>query len=554
MPETVQSDYKQKIKDLLANYVDGWDVFKVAKDWDHPLVRVPGAENKDIPGSWLELAETVIGILAHDKYGLKTYVNEIEIISAEQMLDAYSSVGMPINYNHWSHGKQRTREGKAYEKGQQGLAYEIVINTNPCKVYNMGQNTKLMQMLVIAHAGFGHNSFFRNNHMFTQFTEASTILGDLERLKADIEAAEDKYGYKEVERLLDAAHALESYAVDRYNKPKRRTAEQEKARRKLMEDIRQQNVNHEMDTALGFLKPSQALKDATTKPELPKMEREENILQFIAANAPHLKEDQRNILRQICDKAQYFYPQRQTQVMNEGWASFWHYTLLNDLHEMQLIDDGMSFEFVKSHTGVLFQPDFDSDYFSGINPYALGFAIYTDIKRICENPTAEDREWFPDIAGKEWLPTLKHAMENYKDESFVLQFLSPKVMRDLKLFAIRDDDQEDEYEVSAIHDDEGYKNLRAALASQYRLGDREPSIEVVHYDYAGDRSLTLQHTVYNRRPVDSKDTKEVMKHVFRLWGHPVVLKSVDADGDEFERPITMPESYTPQPPTPSPQI
>ena len=140
------------------------------------------------------------------------------------------------------------------------------------------------------------------------------------------------------------------------------------------------------------------------------------------------------IVRKI---AQYFYPQRQTQVMNEGWATFWHYTLMNDLYDEGLVTEGFMMEFLQSHTSVVFQPGFDSPYYSGINPYALGFAMYTDIRRMCEHPTEEDRRWFPDIAGSDWLSTLKFAMSSFKDESFILQYLSPKVIRDLKLFSIR---------------------------------------------------------------------------------------------------------------------
>src|SRR5690606_32640598 len=136
-----------------------------------------------------------------------------------------------------------------------------------------------------------------------------------------------------------------------------------------------------------------------------------------------------------------------TQVMNEGWATFWHYTIMHRLYEKGLVTDGFMLEFLQSHTAVIYQPPFDSPWYSGINPYALGFAIFTDLRRLCENPTAEDREWFPDFAGSDWLKTLDFAMRNFKDESFIQQFLSPKVIRDLKLFCIVDDDLQKEIEV-----------------------------------------------------------------------------------------------------------
>ena len=177
--------------------------------------------------------------------------------------------------------------------------------------------------------------------------------------------------------------------------------------------------------------------------------------------------------------AQYFYPQRQTQVMNEGWATFWHHHLLNTLYDEGHLTDGVMIEWLKSHTNVIFQPPVGHPAYGGINPYALGFAMYTDLKRICEHPTDEDREWFPQLAGTPWLPALHHAMRNFKDESFIGQYLSPKVIRDLRLFAILDDEHDEHLRVSAIHDTAGYRHVREALSRQYDLGSREPDIQVL---------------------------------------------------------------------------
>ncbi|HBF06963.1 MAG TPA: SpoVR family protein, partial [Gammaproteobacteria bacterium] len=245
--------------------------------------------------------------------------------------------------------------------------------------------------------------------------------------------------------------------------------------------------------------------------------------------APLLEPWQREIVRIVRKISQYFYPQRQTQVMNEGWATFWHYTLLNDLYAQGKVTDGFMFEFLQSHSGVVFQPEFDSKYYSGINPYALGFAMFQDIKRICENPTEEDKRWFPDFAGSDWLATIKFAMQNFKDESFVQQFLSPKVMRDFKFFAILDDDQDKELEVSAIHDDEGYRRVREALSAQYNLSMNEPNIQVYDVDVRGSRAMTLRHFQHNRRPLADDSAQEVLKHLHTLWKFDVTLESVDND-------------------------
>ena len=158
----------------------------------------------------------------------------------------------------------------------------------------------------------------------------------------------------------------------------------------------------------------------------------------------------------------------------------------------------------------------------------MGFAIYADLRRVCEDPDDEDREWFPDIAGGDWLEVLPAAMRDFKDESFVLQFLGPKVMRDMRLFGVVDDDSEDELEVAAIHDYAGYRQVRELLASQYNLGDHEPNIQVVRVDVKGDRSMTLQHMQHARRPM-GETTDQVLKHLHRLWGFPVHLESLWQD-------------------------
>jgi stage V sporulation protein R len=199
------------------------------------------------------------------------------------------------------------------------------------------------------------------------------------------------------------------------------------------------------------------------------------------------------------------------------------------MYEEGLLTDGFMLEFLQSHTNVVAQPPGGR-----LNPYALGFAMMRDIRRICEAPTDEDRLWFPDIAGSDWQKTLDYAMRNFKDESFIGQFLSPELMRQFRLFAIRDDAEQPDLEVSAIHDEAGYRHLRESLARQYDINHREPNIQVRAVDTRGDRSLTLRHQQEAGRPLDD-DADEVLKHVARLWGFRVVLESLDASGRECKR-------------------
>ncbi|MEL6791673.1 MAG: SpoVR family protein, partial [Pseudomonadota bacterium] len=202
---------------------------------------------------------------------------------------------------------------------------------------------------------------------------------------------------------------------------------------------------------------------------------------------------------------------------------------MNELYDRGQISEGSIMEFLHSHSSVVFQPSFDDKRYSGINPYALGFAMMEDIKRICETPTDEDHAWFPDIAGQaDWRIVLKEAWANYRDESFILQYLSPTVMRQFRMFAIQDDAKKNHMEISAIHNERGFRRVRERLASMYDLGMHEPNIQVVGADLAGDRTLKLNHLVFRGRKLDPKTKSTVMGHVERLWGHKVRLEEVDA--------------------------
>ena len=473
--------------------------------------------------------------VAEEDFNLKTYRNQLEVISSEQMLDAYTSVGMPIYYSHWSFGEQFVKEREAYRKGRMGLAYEIVINSNPCIAYLMEENSMLMQTLVIAHASFGHNHFFKNNYMFKQWTDADGIIDYLAFAKKYINECEELYGEEEVEAVLDAAHALQTYGVDKYKRPPSLSAADEEARRQERDRYNQSQLNLIWNTIPVKDKAEEEV-DKDKFPSSP----QENLLYFVEKNAPNLEEWKRECIRIVRRISQYFYPQQQTQLMNEGCATFFHYKILHKLHDRGIIDEGAMLEFYSSHSGVTYQPEafFDdgkqNPRYSGFNVYALGFAMYKDIERVATNPTEEDREWFAGqdwVGSGDWLKTIHWAIENFKDESFVKQFLSPKIIREFKMFAIHDDENDPKLEVSAIHNKRGYNIIRDKLSQQYNIGYRTPDIQVANVDRWGDRSLTLQHYRVNNRPLDNKTATETLKHLEYLWGYNVKLESLDDSGN-----------------------
>jgi stage V sporulation protein R len=469
----------------------------------------------------LQRAYDAIEDIALKDLGLDVYPNQVEVITSEQMLDAYSSHGMPLMYRHWSFGKHFARDQMNYQKGYTGLAYEIVINSEPCIAYLMEENSMTMQALVMAHACFGHNHFFKNNYLFRQWTDAASILTYLDFAKKYITRCEDAYGNEAVEEILDSAHALMDQGVYRSARPPKLSEKGALAKLAARLEYERESFNDIWRTLPEKREPEK--REAERQEEVRSIKLpEENLLYFIEKASPALQPWQRELLRIVRNISQYFYPQKQTKVMNEGCATFVHHYIMNELYARGQISEGAVMEFLHSHSSVVFQPGFDDPRYSGINPYALGFAMMQDIVRIAEEPEEEDREWFPDLAGRgDWRGALKEAWANFRDESFILQYLSPKVMRDFRLFALGDDGKKPYYQVAAIHDEAGYRQTRNALAQMYDLGLHEPNLMVVGADLEGDRTLTIQHTVYNGRRLDPKAKAATLKHLERLWGFDV---------------------------------
>jgi len=492
----------------------------------------------------IQRAYDAIHAIGVDEMGLDIYTNQIEVIRAEQMLDAYASIGMPNMYRHWSFGKHFAREDALYRKGARALAYELVINSDPCINYIMEENTMTMQALVLAHAAMGHNHFFKNNYLFQQWTDATSILDYLTFAKEYVASCEEKYGIEAVEIVLDSAHALMNQGISRHPRPRMTLKHaKEKHRRRLKHEEETYNEiwrtvpRSELASSANGGMTSEAAREAIAL-NLP----QENLLYFLEKHAPKLEDWQRELLRIVRMLSQYFYPQRQTKVMNEGCATFIHYEILNTLYDRGQVSEGAMLEFMHSHSSVIYQPKFDSRSYSGINPYALGFAMMRDIKRICEEPTAEDRDWFPDFAGNgDAMGTLKEAWAEFRDDSFILQYLSPKLIRDFRFFYIHDRSDSPFVQVRAIHDEVGYREVRRKLSEQYGIGFHDSDIQVMSADLSGDRRLVLHHNVHNGVLLDKHECDRTLLHVAHLWGYRVRLLEMDIEtGETLREHETLP--------------
>ena len=492
----------------------------------------------------LQRSYDAIERIACEELGLEVYPNRIEVITSEQMLDVYTAHGMPLTYRHWSYGKRFLQHENSYRQGYSSLAYEVVINSNPCISYLMEENSATMQALVIAHAAFGHNHFFRNNHLFRQWTEASAILDYLEFARKYVGECEDRYGVAAVERVLDAAHALSRHGVHRHGGARPLNLRADQKREKERRDYDERMFDDLWRTLPGqrVVADVDQTADRRRKLGLP----EENLLYFIEKVSPKLATWEREIIRVVRLIAQYFYPQPQAKVMNEGCATWVHQRIMTRLHETGQIDDAAYLEVLHSTSNVIMQPGFDHPAGGpGFNPYALGYAIMSDIERMCTEPTDEDRTWFPDIAGNgDPLGTLRYAWANFRDESFILQFLSPRVIRQFRMFRLLDDTSEPTLLVDAIHDEAGYRAIRRSLAESYDPGESDADVQILDVDLAGDRKLILQHRTRPGQLLASRDADATLRYVASLWGYEARLEEIDADTE------SVLATHTAKPPAP----
>lgn len=461
----------------------------------------------------------VIDKIGREELELDYFQPQFDIVTAEQMIDAYSSVGMPIYYNHWSFGKDFIKNQNDYKNGKMNLAYEMVINSNPCLAYLMEDNTAVTTALVIAHANCGHAHFFKNNYLFKQHSDPDNILNDLKYAKNFIMDCEQKHGPDSVELLLNLLHVIAPFGINKYNK--RKISAQEKEKREILKkEISEQLYNKELDCTPDIPNTveddfKRFLKDIDSQSQSNRDEiflGEENLLQFIIDHTLVLEDWQIEIVKIIANIQQYFYPQSQTKVMNEGWACFVHYHIMHNLYEQGYIDEGAYLEFIQLHTSVCAQWDM-----SALNPYALGFEIFMDLKRACLNPDEEDYLYLSSIAGKsEWKKELKNIVKYFKDESFVLQFLSPKVIRKFKLFSYHDNAVDDYVKITATQNDESVKTIRRLLSESLSIDNWKPDLEVETLDKI-DSAVTIRYRSYKER--DITDIEKVGDILRELTGY-----------------------------------
>ncbi|WP_160687401.1 SpoVR family protein [Clostridium sp. C2-6-12] len=424
--------------------------------------------------SWNEKVEKKV-----IEYGLDFYPQEFEIIGFNEMIGYEAYVGMPSRYPHWSFGKAYEKNKTLYSLNLTGLPYEMVINSDPCLAYLMKDNTLLLQILTMAHV-YGHNDFFKNNRLFKEGTNAKYTL-EMFNLDAKIirECIDDpSIGYSEVERILDAGHAIRFQS-------KRNIGVKELSNNEIKEDILKEYEKKKEKRGILDFHEEIKLPDLEKTP----LEPVDDLIGFIIEYG-QLEEWQKTILKIVKRETEYFIPQIETKIMNEGWASYTHYNILKQLE----LPQELHFEFLKRHNDVI------APAIGGLNPYYIGFKIFEDIEK---------------RYGKEKIFEVR---EVERDSSFLRRYLTQELCNELNLFQynIRTFDTI----IEEIADEDGWKVIRDTLSYTAGMGNI-PCIRVIDLNKK-NYTLTLEN-IFDGRALDISYAKETLKYVQELWGHDVKL-------------------------------
>ena len=420
--------------------------------------------------------------------GLDFYPQEFEIIGFNEMIGYEAYLGIPSRYPHWSFGKAYEKNKTLYSLNLTGLPYEMVINSNPCLAYLMKENTLLLQILTMAHV-YGHNDFFKNNRLFKEGTRAKNSL-EMFKLDGDIIRGyinTPGIGYEKVERILDAVHAIR-YNIGRVIGRKEKT--QDEIKKSLIDEYERKLDNRSIFE-----------NEEIEPPDLEKIPLEpyDDLVGFIIEYGK-LEEWEKNILKVVKRETEYFLPQIETKTMNEGWASYWHYTILKNLN----LDENLHFEFLKRHNDVV------APIVGGINPYYIGFKMFQDLEK---------------RYGREKIFEVR---EIERDASFIRRYLTLDLCEELNLFQYGK--RNFDYYIEEVSDDEGWKKIRDNLAFTSGLGG-VPYIRVIDLN-TKDYTLTLDH-VYDGRELDIVYAKQTLKYIQALWGRKVRLITKAKECREF---------------------
>ena len=406
------------------------------------------------------------------KFGLDWYPINYEICNYYEMIGHMAYHGMPSHYNHWSYGKSFERTHFFYNSGQQGLPYELIINSDPSIAYLMLQNEFFLQVLIMAHC-VGHSDFFKNNRCF-KATDAKNMVSKMRNAKKRIQGyiEDPMIGQDKVENFLDDLHAIR-FQTQRYNIPRKKKSEI------LQEEIQRYNRMKDEGINLDLSK----LEDTLLRPD-------HDILSFLLEYRKGWQTWQMDLIEIVRDESWYFMPQIKTKILNEGWASFWHYKIL---HELSL-EEEFHVPFMKMHNAVV------RPHIGGVNPYHLGFYIFQKLER------------------EYGLEKCFEVREIHDDVAAIRLFLDEEDFRELNFFSHKQQKNGDVL-ISEVADHDDWKVVRNDLIKNTGI-NTIPQIYVDRIEKQGN--LVLKHE-HDGRDLEIQYAEHVVKHIKNLWTGDVKL-------------------------------
>jgi len=429
-------------------------------------------------------------------FGLDFYPMRFEICPAD-IIYTFGAYGMPTRFSHWSFGKQYHRMKLQYDLGLSKI-YELVINSDPCYAFLLNTNSLVQNKMIVAHV-LAHCDFFKNNIRFsnTRRDMVESMAATAERIKH----YEEEFGMREVESFIDAVLSIEEHIDPTLIKPRKKEEDENKKAK------RSRRLGEYDDLLNLDKKDEEKLPAVVTKrfPEKP----EKDLLLFIEEHSRELTDWQRDILTMLREEMLYFWPQLETKIMNEGWATYWHMRIMRELD----LTSGESIEFAKLNANVI-QPGG-----SQINPYYLGVKIFEDIERRYNNPDEEMRRLgVKPGSGREKIFEVR---ELESDQSFIRNYLTKELVEEEDLFLYKREGNE----VRVTNKD--FEKIRDEIV-QSRVNGGFPVIVVEDGDYMKAGELYLKH-LYEGIPLDTNHLEKVLPYIYQLWGRTVHLETILED-------------------------
>jgi stage V sporulation protein R len=462
-------------------------------------------------------------------YGLDFFKTIFEVVDYEEMSMLAAFGGFPLRYPHWRFGAEYDELTKGYAYGLQKI-YEMVINTDPCYAYLLHANQFLDQKLVIAHV-YGHCDFFKNNAWFAPTNRK--MLDEMANHSARVNRYCDRFGAEAVEVFIDACLSLEDL-IDAHAPHIRRSPAPTEERRPL--DPKTEETQYDLRFPSkgymdSFINPPEVIERQAKERQQKQQEKEDNrsfpaepvrdVLLFLLEHAP-LKDWQRDVLAIIRDEAYYFAPQGQTKIMNEGWASYWHSTIMtrHGLTDAEVVD------YADHHSGTMATSP------HRLNPYKLGIELFRDIEERWNNGRfGPEFDACDDLHTKEkWDKQLGLGRDKifevrriYNDVTFIDAFLTPEFCIKHKLFSFAFNDQSNYYEIISREFPKIKQQLLDGLTNHGR-----PFIYVVDGNYKNRGELYLKHK-YQGVELKLDYARDTLANLERLWGRPVYIETVVDD-------------------------